>query len=59
MLPTRQTFQPGDYNWGMTSFGLPPGARFDLDLVIEIDGHAVTETLSGLVCAADSSGDSK
>lgn len=30
-FPTQQTFeQGGDYNWGMTSFGLPPGTIFDL-----------------------------
>jgi hypothetical protein len=32
LLPTVQRFEPGDYNWGMTSFGLPPGACFDLSL---------------------------
>ena len=32
LLPTKQEFDPGDYNWGMTSYGLPPGSRFDLEL---------------------------
>lgn len=32
-FPTEQTFEPsGDYNWGMISFGLPPGEQFDLHL---------------------------
>ena len=25
LLPTRQTYGPGDYNWGMSVFGLAPG----------------------------------
>ncbi len=32
LLPTKQRFEPGDYNWGMTSFGLVPGEDFDLSL---------------------------
>jgi hypothetical protein len=32
-FPTQQTFEPGgDYNWGMTSFDLPPGTIFDLHI---------------------------
>ncbi len=32
-FPSQQTFEPGgDYNWGMISFGLPPGQPFDLQL---------------------------
>lgn len=32
-FPTQQTFEPGgDYNWGMTSFALPPGTVFDLHI---------------------------
>jgi hypothetical protein len=33
-FPTEQRFEPaGDYNWGMTSFGLPPGSTFDLHII--------------------------
>ncbi len=53
LLPTVQRFEPGDYNWGMTSFGLPPGARFDLTLVVEIGGERVTGEIPAVVCAAD------
>ncbi len=53
LLPTVQRFEPGDYNWGMTSFGLPPGARFDLSLVMEIGGERVTGEIPAVVCAAD------
>ena len=30
LFPTRQSFAPDDYNWGLLSFALPPGTRFDL-----------------------------
>lgn len=53
LLPTRQQFAPGDYNWGMTSFDLPPGESFDLDLVLALDGNSITQTITGIVCAAD------
>ena len=53
LLPTRQGFEPGDYNWGMTSFGLPPGASFDLSMTLTIDGELVTGTIPAIVCAAD------
>jgi hypothetical protein len=29
-LPVEQTFAPGDWNQGMTTFELPPGSRFDV-----------------------------
>lgn len=57
LLPTRQKFQPGDYNWGMTSFGLAPGEVFDLTLAIRLDGDPVARTIPGIVCAADEPGD--
>lgn len=53
LLPTVQRFEPGDYNWGMTSFGLAPGERFDLALVVEVDGEPVTARIPSLVCATD------
>lgn len=53
LLPTRQDFEPGDNNWGMTSFGLPPGESFDLSLVLVVDGITVADTLPGIVCPAD------
>jgi hypothetical protein len=30
LFPTEQSFGPDDYNWGLLSFALPPGTRFDL-----------------------------
>ena len=53
LLPTRQRFEPGDYNWGMTGFGLPPGAIFDLEMDVRLGGEKVTGTIDGIVCAPD------
>ena len=53
LLPSVQRFEPGDYNWGMTSFGLPPGEAFDLSLVIEVNGESVVGEIEAVVCAVD------
>lgn len=53
LLPTRQQFEPGDYNWGMTSFGLLPGEIFDVTLVLTLNGNPITRTIPGIVCAND------
>jgi hypothetical protein len=51
LLPTRQRFEPGDYNWGMTSFGLVPGEQFDLALTIDYGGHPVHARILAVECA--------
>ena len=56
LLPTRQQFQPGDYNWGMSSYGLPPGSRFDIQIVVNIGGHRVEHRLRDIECAQDRTG---
>jgi hypothetical protein len=53
MFPTRQEFLPGDYNWGMTAYGLPPGAEFDLRLVWHSGGRAESGWIRGIECAPD------
>ena len=53
LLPTVQRFEPGDYNWGMTSFGMAPGERFDLSLRTVVDGQAIVDTISAVICAPD------
>ncbi len=53
LLPTRQRFEPGDYNWGMTSYGLPPGSAFDLELVVTLGGDRITRRVAAVVCADD------
>lgn len=53
LLPSVQRFEPGDYNWGMTSFGLAPGEAFGLTLDIERAGERVVGHIPGLRCAVD------
>ena len=53
LMPTRQHFESGDYNWGMTSYGLPPGSRFDLKLKIDLGGEPVEALIRGLECAPE------
>jgi hypothetical protein len=53
LFPTRQDFLADDYNWGMTAFGLPPGAVFDLDLAWQEDGKANTARITAIECTPD------
>jgi hypothetical protein len=53
LLPTRQRYQPGDFNWGMTSYGLEPGSRFDLDFFWSRDGVHHRGRIEGVECPAD------
>ena len=53
LLPTRQVFEPGDYNWGMTSFGLPSGESFDLSLVLTIGGSVITGIVPAIICTPE------
>ncbi|MGE5153605.1 MAG: hypothetical protein ACM3ST_06260 [Bdellovibrio bacteriovorus] len=53
LFPTRQTFRGGDYNWGMISFGVAPGTRFDLTLDWTLDGVPQEARLKGLICAPE------
>jgi hypothetical protein len=52
-FPTFQQFRGGDYNWGMTSYGLEPGASFDLKVVWKENGQLQQEIISGIQCAPD------
>jgi hypothetical protein len=53
LLPTRQTYAPGDYNWGITVYGLPPGTPFDLTFVWRRDGRRFEGIMQGLDCPPD------
>jgi hypothetical protein len=53
MFPTRQEYLPSDYNWGLTAFGIPPGARFDLDVNWEEGGEPRAGKIKDIVCAPD------
>jgi hypothetical protein len=53
-FPTEQTFHPsGDYNWGMISFGLSPGALFDLNLQWVVGDKTYKATIKNIQCAQD------
>lgn len=53
LFPPRQSFSAGDHNWGMMTFGLPPGSRFDLLLRWREDGAERAGRIDGLECAPD------
>ena len=51
LFPPQQQFAPTDYNWGMITFGLPPGTRFDLEIVWHEGEHKRTKRFKGMECA--------
>jgi len=53
LLPTHQVYTPGDYNWGMTSYGLKPGQIFDLGFSWERDDQVFHGNLKGVECSQD------
>jgi len=53
MFPTEQEFQPSDYNWGLTAYGIPPGTEFNLEVSWTEGGTAHAATIEGIVCAPD------
>ncbi len=53
LMPTVQHFEPGDYNWGMIVYGLPPGEHFDLHLKIVLGGNPLETVIPGLQCAPE------
>ena len=53
LLPTRQQYQPQDYNWGMTSFGIPPATKFDLVMVWKHNSVEIMARINNIECAPD------
>lgn len=53
LIPTQQVYEPDDYNWGMTSYGLPPGTRFDLEFNWRRNDRNETGVIRDVVCPAD------
>jgi len=53
LLPTKQRFEAGDYNWGMTFVNVPHGASFDLDIHWKVDGEPQMARLPNVTCAKD------
>jgi len=50
LFPTTQSYQSTDYNWGMISFALPPGSRFDLEVHWLQGGEKKMKLLKNLEC---------
>lgn len=53
LLPSKQLFEAGDYNWGMTVFEVTHGDSFDLELRWLVDGKPQSATMKGVTCAKD------
>jgi len=53
MFPSQQDYQPGDYNWGLTAYGIPPGSRFDLQVTWQENGVLHQGTIKNIECAPD------
>lgn len=51
-FPATQTFAPGDWNQGMTTYRVPRGEPFDLRVVWRADGKKLSGLLKGVHCAA-------
>jgi hypothetical protein len=52
-FPATQTFAPGDWNQGMTTYGVPRGGRFDLHFVWGAGERTLNGTLAGVQCAGE------
>jgi hypothetical protein len=55
LLPSEQTYEPGDYNWGMTMIDLPPGSRFDLEITWVQFGESRSMLVEDMQCATNQS----
>jgi hypothetical protein len=54
-FPTVQTFEPGDWNQGMTTYSVPRGGQFDLHFVWRAGGKIHIGTLEQVRCADEQS----
>jgi hypothetical protein len=53
LFPTTQRFAPGDWNMGMITLGLPPGSRFDLEVVWHRAEQEQRQRFPAMQCAAE------
>lgn len=53
LLPTRQSYRPGDYNWGLSVFNLAPDTPFDVDVVWHEGNTRRQARIEKLRCAPD------
>lgn len=54
-FPTTQTFAPGDWNQGMTSYSVPRGGHFDLRFAWQAGGKTHSGKLEQIRCADEAS----
>ena len=50
-FPTAQTFEPGDWNQGMTTYNVPRGGQFDLHFAWRAGGKTHTGKIEQVRCA--------
>ncbi len=50
-FPTEQSFAPGDWNQGMTTYSVPRGGHFDLHFVWRAGGRTLSGKLDHVRCA--------
>jgi len=53
MFPTQQEYLPGDYNWGLTAYGIAPGSTFDLVVSWQEGAARYSGEIRGILCAPD------
>ena len=53
MFPTQQEYLPGDYNWGLTAYGIPPGSTFDLVVTWQQGSMSHRGEIRDITCAPD------
>jgi hypothetical protein len=53
-FPTLQTFEPAqDYNWGMISFGPPPGETIDIKVIWHENQNRKSAVIQAVTCPTD------
>lgn len=53
LLPSQIIYDINDYNWGMSSYGLPPGSSFDLIFNWTRNGKSKQGRINDVICAED------
>lgn len=53
LFPTVQEFDHGDWNMGMSSYGLAPGTRFNLELSFTVGEQTLRGQIKSIECAED------
>ena len=53
LLPESVEYDINDYNWGMSSYGLPPGSHFDLIFSWQSQGKKYSGRINNIACSDD------